>query len=115
MPLLFVQNTKNIGSLARYNYDDQMDNGIKDSAPNYTITQNKNTFQQEIRGNNRRRRDSISDEFNSHQNSDSDSQKEHSDSESLDSQTNILDLEAHAEYDCEPRNKSRGDSFDLAE
>lgn len=45
MPLLFVQNTKNIGSMARYRdeEDDFMGGGRRkkhdDSAPNYTMNQ----------------------------------------------------------------------------
>lgn len=47
MPLLFVQNTKNVGSMARYQNedDDYMGRGGRkkpiDSAPNYTIANNK--------------------------------------------------------------------------
>ena len=110
MPLLFVQNTKNLGSLARYT-DDEYLGEQKDSAPNYTVGQT-NTFTRQMNRGAYKRSDSQSDEFRSNQDSQSSNQDDHDsqDSESLDSQTNILDLEADAEYDCDKR--SRGDSFE---
>ena len=113
MPLLFVQNTKNLGSLVRYTDDEFMEER-KDSAPNYTVGQS-NTFTKQLNRGALKRAENLSDEFCSNQGSDKSSES-HSDgenSESLDSQTNILDLEADAEYDCNAMQRSRGDSFDI--
>lgn len=113
MPLLFVQNTKNLGSMARYTDSEFMEER-KDSAPNYTVGQN-NTFTKQLNRGAFKRGESVSDEFRSNQESEksSGSNSDGENSESLDSQTNILDLEADAEYDHNAMQRSRGDSFEI--
>ena len=100
-PLLFVQNTKNVGSMARYNDDDSYMGSKKfdGNAPNYTLTGNQveqRTFQQE---NKRHGSGNFSDSDKKRSNN-SDSDSDFSDSS--DSEANYMDLEAQAEYDQLP-------------
>ena len=94
---MFVQNTKNVGSMARYHDEEFGGRKKTESAHIYTLAANlnQNTFQQDIKG-------SKKNNLDERDYSDSDQDKNHDDdeeSDSLDSQTNIVDIEAEHEYD----------------
>lgn len=96
-PLMFVQNTKNVGSMARYHDEDFGGRKKTDSAHIYTLAANlnQNTFQQDTKGLKKKSQNDrdFSDSDPDHPQDDSE------ESDSLDSQINIVDMEAEHEYD----------------
>jgi hypothetical protein len=94
---MFVQNTKNVGSMARYHDEDFGGRKKTDSAHIYTLAANlnQNTFQQDTKGLKKKSQNDrdFSDSDPDHPQDDSE------ESDSLDSQINIVDMEAEHEYD----------------